>query len=132
MYILDGVVVVVATDMKNYVLHGKRLGHSQGGALLGCTAGLFEQWEASLGSARAAIHSSCTTEIEARLSAAHASHQHRLDLLQQQLNRLAQEKADMRLLTQYTKQVGAQQHKSSTREQYGPRAGGLFVLVVSC
>lgn len=56
---------------------------------------------------RLAVTSAVSTDIDARLAAAHEAAQQRLDHLQAQIDRLADGKADMLLLIQYTEQVGS-------------------------
>lgn len=67
--------------------------------------GVVKQMESTLGSARVAITSKCNADFEARLTVVQDAQQQRIEVLQQQLDRLAEDKADMRLLTQYTQQV---------------------------
>lgn len=67
--------------------------------------GLSRQLESSHSSAHAAIVSTCRADMNTHLDAARQEHQQQLQVLQKQLEKVSEDKADMRLLTQYTQQV---------------------------
>lgn len=126
--VLTPCIQAAAHDVKRLML--EFICHHLVYAATACTTGVSEQWDANLNRVSAAINSSCSAEVDTRLTAALDSQKQRYEVLQQQLNRLREEKADVRLLTQHIKQVGvlvAIQHGMLTPVQ--PSTGLLLRML---
>lgn len=92
-------------------------------------AGITCRLDSWMSKTRLAVTAAVSSDIDARLSAAHEAAQQRLDHLQAQIDRLADSKADMVLLTQYTEQVGS---GSNQVARAGQTVGTLGAAVVGC